>query len=136
MWLRGVHHVALGANDVERVAAFYREVLGLPERTRHHDADGLRSIWLEAAGVLLMIERSGAGPSSASGEEPRPAGGALPSLRCLAFAIGAEERAAWRARLEERGHPIERESAFTLYTRDPEGNPIGLSSWPEAGTSA
>lgn len=43
----GFHHVALKAHDVERVGAFYREVLGLAELRRWFRDDGtLRSIWL------------------------------------------------------------------------------------------
>ena len=46
---QGFHHVAIQARDVEQVAAFYREVLGLPEVARHHFDDGrLRSVWLSA----------------------------------------------------------------------------------------
>ena len=47
------HHLALGARDLERVAAFYRDLLGLPEVSRHREPGGrLRSIW------LILAERS------------------------------------------------------------------------------
>ena len=55
----GIHHVAIQVHDVEKVAAFYRDVLALPERARHHRDDGsLRSIWIEtsADGSFLAIE--------------------------------------------------------------------------------
>ena len=47
-------------HDVEKVAAFYRDVLKLAERTRHVRDDGsLRSIWVEVSeedGAFLAIE--------------------------------------------------------------------------------
>jgi catechol 2,3-dioxygenase-like lactoylglutathione lyase family enzyme len=47
----GFHHVAIQARDVERVATFYREVLGLSEIERWHREDGsLRSVWLSTGG--------------------------------------------------------------------------------------
>ncbi|HSP79585.1 MAG TPA: VOC family protein, partial [Myxococcaceae bacterium] len=45
MDIQGFHHLAIQVRDVERVTAFYREVLGLPELRRHHRPDGsLRSV--------------------------------------------------------------------------------------------
>jgi HSP20 family molecular chaperone IbpA len=36
------------------------------------------------------------------------------------------------ARLTDAGHPIEGETAFTLYVRDPDGTRVGLSHYPDA----
>ena len=56
---RALHHLALGARDVERVASFYLDLFGLPELARHHDAAGeLRSVWLGlggSAGVMASF---------------------------------------------------------------------------------
>ena len=47
----GFHHLAIQARDVERVAAFYRVVLGLAEVKRWHRDDGsLRSVWVSVGG--------------------------------------------------------------------------------------
>jgi len=124
---QGFHHVALFATDVERVAAFYREVLGLPELARYHHPDGrLRSIWV---GVR-------AGGESADGflaiEAVDDSGGAVGrGFAMVALAIASEVRDQVRDALVARGLLIERETQFTLYVRDPEGNLVGLSHHPK-----
>jgi glyoxylase I family protein len=116
-----LHHVALGARDVEAVAAFYREAFRLRERARHHDADGsLRSVWLELGDSVLMIEQSQEPPRRVEGV------GAGPFL--LAFHVGPEER----ADLERALGKIESRTEHTSYARDPEGNRVAVSSYPLA----
>jgi catechol 2,3-dioxygenase-like lactoylglutathione lyase family enzyme len=118
-----LHHLALAAEDVERVAAFYRDALGLPEVARHLEADGrLRSVWLDLGGAVLMVERGPAGPRA-------PAG---PGIFLLALTVPAEGKAAAELALATRGVPVEARTAHTLYFRDPEGNRVGLSSYPLA----
>jgi catechol 2,3-dioxygenase-like lactoylglutathione lyase family enzyme len=117
----GIHHVAIQVHDVEKVAAFYREVLALPERARHHRDDGsLRSIWIEASGdgSFLAIEELRPGVRGTLGH----------SLVALRIARG--DRAAWLDRFAKAGVPIEKQSRWTIYVKDPEGNVIGLSHHP------
>lgn len=120
-----VHHLALGAVDVEGVAGFYASLFGLRERTRHHDGDGaLRSIWLELdGGAVLMIERRSAAP------RPKPAG-VDDGLFLLAFSGDEADREAFAARCHGRGVAIEDRTAHTLYVRDPEDNRVAFSSHP------
>lgn len=120
---RKLHHLALGACDVERVAAFYRDRLGLREVRRHHEPGGqLRSIWLDLGGPVLMIEHTTA---------PAPR---LPGVGAGAFflALGAEpaERAELEGLLAASGFPVEARTEYTIYFRDPEGNRVALSSYP------
>ncbi len=120
-----LHHVALGARDVERLARFYAEVFGLPELARHHDGGELRSVWLDLDGTILMIERS-------RDEARRVQGiGAGPFL--LAFGVRDGEREQWESRLAVAGAPIESRTAHTAYARDPEGNRIAISDYPHPG---
>ena len=120
MEIQGVHHVAIKAEDVERTAAFYTEVLGLAAARRNEDTRGLRSIWVTCGEALLMIER-------ATGARSRPKFDAdPPALHLLALTIDAAQRTSWRQRLEDAGYPVAHETEFTLYTQDPEGNRIGL----------
>ena len=44
----------------------------------------------------------------------------------------AATRDAWEAHLTAAGHPIVHRTDYTLYVRDPEGNRVGLSHWPDA----
>lgn len=119
-----LHHVALGTRNVEALASFYRELLGLSELQRHQDEQGaLRSIWLDLGGTLLMIERTR--------EEPRhvPGVGSGPFL--LAFRVTPAGRSQLERELEARGHAIEARTAFSSYSRDPDGNRFALSHYPE-----
>lgn len=122
---RRLHHIALGAADVERVAAFYGHVFGLPEIGRHFDGAGeLRSIWLDAQGVVLMVERTPAPARFVEGV------GSGPFL--LAFAISPDERARFERALTDAGCCVESRSPFTSYARDPEGNRVAVSHYPDA----
>ena len=119
-----IHHIAVVTADLARAEAFYAGTLGLAVLRRWTDAAGApRSVWLEAGGAFLAVERAGApGPTRAD---------AAPGWHCVALAIDASEREAWRARLAALGAAVERETPFTLYVRDPDGNLVGLSHWPE-----
>lgn len=121
-----LHHIALGARDVERVAAFYREVLGLPEQQRHLADDGsLRSVWLQlSAEATLMIEKTD------RHQNPPPFGVTPPGPFLLAFRIDESELRAFEARLVAEGSPIEGRTAHSSYARDPEGNRIAISFYP------
>ncbi len=120
----GLHHLALGAHDVERVAGFYRDVLGLPEVKRHFtDSNQLRSVWLDLGGALLMVE--------ATSDEPRSVVGVGAGPFLIAIRIPSEERASWEARLEAQGAPIEARTSYTSYARDPEGNRVAISHYAE-----
>ncbi len=118
-----LHHLALGARDVARVAAFYRDVLGLAEVARHDDEAGqLRSVWLDLDGALLMVERTLEAPRAVAGV------GAGPFL--LAIRVAPAERAALERALEAAGAPIESRTAHSSYARDPEGNRVAVSHYP------
>lgn len=119
-----IHHIAVVTADLVRAERFYSGVLGLPVFRRWSDDAGApRSIWLDLDGAFLALERAGAmGPTRSD-----PA----PGWHCVALAIAPTRRGEWRVRLTTAGVPIERESAYTLYVRDPDSNLIGLSHWPE-----
>jgi catechol 2,3-dioxygenase-like lactoylglutathione lyase family enzyme len=120
-----VHHLAVLVADLAPAEAFYAGVLGLPVRERWTDDAGRpRSLWLSlGGGAFLAVELAGelAGPRRGDG---------APGWHCVALAIAAEEREPWRARLSAAGHPVERETTFTLYARDPDGNLVALSHHP------
>jgi glyoxylase I family protein len=119
-----LHHVAVGSADVERLAAFYRELVGLAELTRHFDALGqLRSIWLDLGGSILMIEHTADAPRAVEGVASGPF--------LLAFRVSPAEREALEHALTARGHAIEGRTRFTSYVRDVDGNRVAFSHYPE-----
>lgn len=118
-----IHHVALGASDVARVAGFYASVFQLKEVTRHLDQEGhLRSIWLDLGGCVLMVEKTEQPERRVDGV------GAGPFL--LAFQVTRDERKAVEARLASASSPVESRSLHTSYARDPEGNRVAVSHYP------
>ena len=120
----GVHHVAIKARDVARVAEFYRDVLGLAEEKRHQDdAGALRSIWLRAGTSLVMIERA---QTPGADNAARDFTSDPPGIHLVALTIDAKDRAEFAARLD-----VVHRTDYTLYVLDPEGNRVGLSSYPE-----
>lgn len=119
-----LHHLAIKAKNPERVAQFYQDVLGLEPIERHHDSDGLRSVWLQTEGTILMVERAGTeGLAPDFQQDP-------PGLHLVAFTIATEDGRRWRSRLADANLPVLHETDFTLYVADPEGNRVGLSTWP------
>lgn len=125
-----VHHVAVCVQHLPGALEFYRDALGLEELRRWHREDGsLRSVWL-AFGDSADEERAFLAVEEAPGEATRHDHEA--GLHCLAMQIDSLDRERWRSRLEAAGYPVERESDFSLYVRDPDGALIALSHWPVA----
>jgi catechol 2,3-dioxygenase-like lactoylglutathione lyase family enzyme len=110
-----IHHLALRARDPGATERFYVSVLGL-RVVRRDDARG--SVWLDAEGVIVMVERA---------EEGEPHVG--PGSKDL-VAFGVDELSSWRRRLGEAGVAIEGETPHTLYFRDPDGRRVGVSIHP------
>ncbi len=123
-----IHHIALRSPAPEKLAHFYRQVLGL--RLVYQDAQ--RAWWFslddcddddgnknKIPAAVLMIER-------AQQHEPLadPAG-----MELLAFARSADERSLLCSRLKAQGVEIEEEGVNTSYFRDPEGRRLGISQF-------
>ena len=121
----GVHHVAVKVSDLARAEAFYVGVLGLPVVRRWPTPDGLshRSLWLDlGGGAFVALESTETGPEKSEN---------APGIHLMALHIERAQRQAWVARLAQAGYPVYDQTDFTIYVRDPEGNRIGLSHWPE-----
>lgn len=137
MTLGGFHHFAIQVRDLPAAERFYAGLLGLRVLRRWPCSDeqraagrgGERSLWLALgaaeAGGFLALEACEGEPAPAPFRDGRP------GLHLLALRIGAGERAAWEARLAAAGVEVVHRSPFTLYVRDPEGNRVGLSHWPD-----
>jgi hypothetical protein len=121
-----VHHVAIKVQDMARAERFYVQTLGLTvlRRWTAPDGQGERSLWLDlGGGAFLALERSSNDGDALVADDP--------GLHLLALRIERAERAAWIERLAKAGAPVYHQTAFTIYCRDPEGNRIGLSHWPD-----
>lgn len=123
MRIGGLHHLAVRTPDLIAAERFYVELLGLPVIERFDFEDGRpRSVWVALdEETFLALEVGPPGPRPADDD---------PGWHCVALTIDVDDRARWRARLTEAGCAIERESAYTLYVRDPSGALVGLSHYP------
>lgn len=121
------HHLAIQCSDLARAERFYREVLGLEVLQRWPRPEGGdRSVWLAVGEGFLALERAEHAPA------PSPWRDGAAGLHLVALRVPRGERAAWEARLAARGVEIVHRTRWTLYVRDPEGNRVGLSHWPDA----
>jgi glyoxylase I family protein len=129
----GVHHLAIAVRDLAATAAFYEGVLGLPVLRRWAGADGApRSIWLDLGGgaflalelaLELAVERTAGGAGARDDQTP--------GLQMIALRIERAARADWERRFAAAGVAVVHRTAYTIYLRDPEGNRLGLSHWPD-----
>ena len=125
----GVLETSLYARDLERTAAFYRDLFGFRALV-----DSPRLIALEIArrSVLLVFQ---AGATEQDVVDPA---GVIPGHEGrgrlhVAFSISADDLDAWRQRLAERGVEIAGEyrwprGGVSLYLRDPDGALVELAT--------
>jgi len=111
-----IHHIALRVRDLRAASAFYRDLLGLRERRRLLENGRLRALWLDAGGVVLMLERRlrGSGASRGSGH---------------VLVLAARDLASAERRLRAARVHIDDRTAHTVYFRDPDGHRVGLSDF-------
>jgi catechol 2,3-dioxygenase-like lactoylglutathione lyase family enzyme len=132
--LQGVLETVLYVDDFERARAFYEGLFALPilysdQRMCAYDVGG-RS-------VLLLFRRG------SSLDTIKMPGGTIPphdgsGPLHIAFSIGAEELAAWEARLGDFSVEIEGRTnwprgGISIYFRDPDGHLLELATpglWP------
>lgn len=118
-----LHHIALRSSDLRAAEAFWCSLFSLRVMRR----DGERAVWLDLGGAVLMLERADDG-------EALPAAG---GMDFFALRVDAAGREGFRARCAALGVPIEHETAFTTYVRDPEGRRVGVSAYDlDAAVSA
>jgi catechol 2,3-dioxygenase-like lactoylglutathione lyase family enzyme len=128
--VRGHHHLAIQVKDLARAERFYREVLGLSLVRRWPFEDGRpgdRSVWLSVGAGEEFIALEACDVDRPPTPFRDPHGG----LHLLALRIPAKDRGAWERRLEQLGVDVVHRTRWSLYLRDPEGNRIGLSHYPD-----
>ncbi|TGL61896.1 VOC family protein [Leptospira ognonensis] len=108
-----IHHIAIGTPNVRKLADFYLKLPHAEKLKEWLEADGtLRSIWIQFSETILMIE---------IGEKMAP--------RALVFGFEVDDEKKWNILLETI--PLSHKTEFTKYFLDPDGNQLGLSSYPE-----
>ena len=126
--LRGLDHIVLRRSDLDRMLAFYREVIGCIDE-REQAEIGLFQLRAGQSLIdLVTIDgRLGATGGAAPGSEGR-------NVDHFALAITPFDEAAIRAHLDRHGVAIEQSGPRygaegegpSIYFRDPEGNLIEL----------
>jgi len=132
--VNGVIETSLYVDDLDRSSRFYEDVFGL---TRMSGDDRLRAYSAGERSVLLLFKRGASNcftqmPAGTLG--PHDGHGPLH----LAFAIAAEELAAWEELLSRHKIKIETRIHWppggdSLYFRDPDDNLVELATpgiWP------
>ena len=125
----GLLETSLYARDLQRTAAFYRDLIGLKTLV---DSPRLVAFEIARRSVLLVFQ------AGATEEDVADARGRIPGhdgrgRLHLAFSIGAQDLDAWRERLAERGVDIVGEyrwsrGGVSLYMRDPDGALVELAT--------
>jgi catechol 2,3-dioxygenase-like lactoylglutathione lyase family enzyme len=122
---RGVHHVALLSQDVERTIHFYQELLGFPLTDLFENRD--------YPGSTHFFFDIGNGNALAFFDFPRlDLGGyaeVLGGLHHLAISVPPDRWEELRRRLDDAGVAVERIDS-SLYFRDPDGARVELISDP------
>lgn len=125
----GLLETSLYARDLQRTAAFYRDLFGLKALV---DSPRLVAFEIAERSVLLVFQ------AGATERDVVDARGAIPGhdgrgRLHLALSIKAQDLDAWRKRLSERGVEIVGEyrwprGGVSLYMRDPDGALVELAT--------
>ncbi|MDR3334939.1 MAG: VOC family protein [Treponema sp.] len=122
-------HIAIRARDIEATAAFYRDVLGMPEAFRMQDPSGskLGSVHIYIApSQFIEIFPNGA-------EEP---GDLKTTIGLVHFCIEVDNAAKTLEAIRSRGAPIDVElktgysRCIQFWTHDPDGNAVEFMELP------
>ena len=128
--IAGIHHITLISGNLERSAAFYRDLLGLRlvEAGTNDDDPDARHFWFGGAdgapGTLVTLF-----------EYPQMERGVVGvgSTHHFAFRVGSEdELEGWRRYLDSRGVPctqvMDRARFKSIYLRDPDGHIVEIAT--------
>ena len=120
------HHLAISVCNLETMTRFYNQVLGLPLLKKHFLENGTpRSAWLSCGSMIVMLELNDRVPSNKNNTRSH----------LLALTMEIKERDWWKTKLIGEGIVISKESPYSIYFNDPEGNPLALSHYPDSLTT-
>lgn len=126
--VRGVHHLALIARDVEETIRFYQDVLGFPlvELVENRDYAGSSHFFFDIGNRNLL------GFFDFPGHDHPAFSETIGAVQHLALSTSPEEFAAAKSRLDEAGIDYlgpDRGIDNSLYIRDPNG--VGIEFYSE-----
>ena len=126
---RGVHHMALICNDVERTIQFYQELLGFPlvELMENRDYKGSTHLFFDIGNNNLLAFFDFPGLGLQPGVE------SLGGVQHIAISTTADNLERVKARLEEGGITYlgpDRGVTTSIYFKDPDGIQIELIAEP------
>ncbi|WP_237153511.1 VOC family protein [Oryzibacter oryziterrae] len=132
--LEGLLETALYVSDLQRSAAFYRDILGL---TPLSESPRLVALDAGAQGVLLLFQAGATSADLIDDDGCIPGHEGTGRLH-MAFAIAADQLQHWRDHLAAKGIPLAGEAHWkrggtSLYIRDPDGHAIEFATpglWP------
>ena len=126
--VRGVHHLALIAKDVEQTIRFYQDTLGFPlvELVENRDYAGSSHFFFDLGNGNLL------GFFDFPGHDHPPFMETIGGVQHIALSVSAEQFAAARARFDDAGLEYlgpDRGVDDSLYVRDPNG--VGIELYRE-----
>jgi len=123
---RGVHHVALLSQDVERTIAFYQDLLEFPltELFENRDYQGSTHFFFDIGhgNALAFFDFPGL--------DLGPYGEVLGGLHHLALSVEPERWTHLKTKLEAAGIEVHEESGSSLYFTGPDGERLELIADP------
>ena len=123
--VRGVHHIALVAKDVESTVRFYQEFLGFPlvELVENRDYAGSSHFFFDLGNRNLL------GFFDFPGHDHEPYKETIGALQHMAISVSDDSFAALKRKLDDAGIEYlgpDRGAEDSLYIRDPNGLGIEL----------
>jgi lactoylglutathione lyase len=122
-------HVAIRAADIEKTAAFYRDILGMPEAFRMQDPDGDK-----LGSVHIFVAPSQYIEIFPGGAEKKSTGDRVIGLHHICIEV--DNAAAALQEVRSRGAPIDTElktgysRCIQFWTHDPDGNAVEFMELP------
>ena len=124
----GIDHVALNVRDLEKSLDFYVNVLGLPISEREHQKPGVEFFLDCGPSLIGLIQATSEEPVHYFQHEGIGANHFSFRVRTADFDRIVEA-------MKGRGVSIDffkkREKSWSLYFRDPDGNKLEMTAWPE-----
>ncbi|TGK34514.1 VOC family protein [Leptospira gomenensis] len=106
-----IHHVAIGSKHLPLLGEFYERLPGIKKIGENKNEDGsIRSIWFRSGESILMLE------SDSENRGPK-------ALIFSASSLTPETSVSLPRFIQE--------TEYTKYFKDPDGNLLGYSSYPE-----